>query len=526
MILSISSPKPLLQTQVTLAANLITKLCRQDRHQHALTMAGVLDSLAARLASFAVRDGFVTPGADDLAESDGLREAFPDPAPLDAKLGPTLGAIASILGDSKYRATRLVYAPAALTVFPAGQQLRSLLESKFDVDGMSFGSSKNLDLTAMEFVLPNVPSTTSRSASSSHYSFATPERTDSQMSSRNNSNRAMTHSLWDSNSPHVRSLAELESETIESPLVPWLVHLVRTTTDLERLAAASVLAALYKAGLGSRNAREISIGLLVVPILVEMIGKADAIEADKSQPHKGQPTYRYILETAPLILARLIIDCEYLQKAAFDSKAVAVLVKLLGRAYCPIENLHPPEMWSPHIDADMDVEATSATARLGQRGRNAELAHLIQVRESALKATTALAAGKEDYRKALVVENLVTYVVESLSEFPRKPRPPKGLKDKHEPLSETLDPSYGQNPLSVVIAGCHTLRMLSRSVAVLRTAIVDHGAALPIYHFMKHPDLSVRTAATAAMVNLVIDVSPVREVSKSTRLRSKHELVD
>lgn len=477
-------------------------------------MEGVLDSLAARLASFAVREGFVTPGADDLADSDGLREAFPDPASLDAKLGPILGAIASILGDSKYRATRLVYAPATLAVFPAGQPLRSLLESKVDVDGMNFGSSKNLDLTAMEFVLPSIPSTASRNSSASHFSFATPDRTDSAMSTRNNSNRAMTHSLWDTNSPQLRSLGDLESESIESPLVPWLVHLVRTTTDLERLAAASVLAALYKAGLGSRNAREISIGLLVVPILVDMIAKNDQSEAEGPKPQKNQATARHILERAPLVLARLIIDCEYLQKAAFDSKAVSVLTKLLKRSYTPVENLHPPEMWSPHLDADMDVEATSATAQLGPRGRNAELTHLIQLRESALKAIAALAAGKEEYRKALVAEDLVSYVVESLTEFPGKPRSPKGLKDKpSEPPSETLNPNYGQNPLSVVIAGCHTLRMLSRSVGILRTAIVDYGAALPIYHFMKHQDLSVQTAATAAMVNLVIDVSPVREVS-------------
>lgn len=512
-ILSISSPKHLLQTQVTLAANLITKLCRDDKQQHALTAAGVLDSLAARLASFAVREGFVTPGADELADSDGLREAFPDPAPLDAKLGPILGAIASILGDSKYRATRLVYAPATLAVFPAGQPLRSLLESKFDVDGTNFGSSKNLDLTAMEFVLPSIPSTAPRNSSASHFSFATPERTDSQMSTRNNSNRAMAHSLWDTNSSQLRGTGDSDSECIESPVVPWLVHLVRTTTDVERLAASSVLAALYKSGLGSKNAREISIGLLVVPILVEMIAKNDQSETEGPKPQKSHATPRHILERAPLVLARLIIDCEYLQKAAFDSQAVKVLTKVLKRAYSPVENLHPPEMWSPHLDADMDVEEISSTAQLGPRGQNPELTHLIQLRESALKAIAALAAGKEDYRKALVAEDLVTYVVESLTEYPGKPRSPKGLKDKpSEPPSDVLNPNYGQNPLSVVIAGCHTLRMLSRSVGILRTAIVDYGAALPIYHFMKHQDLSVQTAATAAMVNLVIEVSPVREV--------------
>lgn len=477
-------------------------------------MSGVLDSLATRLASFAVREGFVVPGAEALAKSDGLSAAFPEPAPLDTKLEPILDAIAAILGDSKYRANRLVYAPAILAVFPSGQPLQDMIDSKSETEGASFGSSKNLDLTVMECVLPSIPSTVSRNASS-HSSFASPDQSDSQVSTRNNSNRAATHSLWDANSPQLRVLGDSEPEGFESPLVPWLVHLVRSTTDAGRMAAAAVLTALYKAGLGSKSAREISIGLLVVPILVEMIVKNDKIESEGQKPAKGQVMRRTILEQAPLVLARLIIDCEYLQKSAFDCGAVKILTKILKRAYRPVETLNQPEMWSPHPDTDMDAEDRAPTAHLGQKGQNAELAHLVKLRESSLKAIAALAAGKEEYRKALVAEDLVPHVVESLSEFPGKPRSPKGLKDKPsgDVASKTLNPGYGQNPVSVIIAACHTVRTLARSVAILRTAIVDYGAALPIFHFMKHPDLGVQTAATATMVNLVIDVSPVREVS-------------
>lgn len=514
-ILSLSSSKLVLQTQSILVAGLITKLCREEKQQHALAISGVLDSLATRLASFAVREGFVVPGAEALAENDGLLEAFPQPAASEAKLGPILEAIATILGDSKYRANRLVYSPAILAVFPSGQTSRILLDSKLDLEAAGFGSSRRLDLTAMECVLPSIPATVSRNTSTPHSSFATPDRADSQLSTRNNSNRALTHSLWDSNSPQLRSMADSDSESLESPLIPWLVHLVRSRTDSERLMAASVLTALYKAGLGSKNAREISIGLLVVPVLVEMIAKTDKSENDGPKPGKDQATRRTILERAPLVLARLIIDCDYLQKSAFDCGAVKVLTRLLKRAYNPIETSDKPEMWSPHPNTGMDVEGAPPAAHLGQKGQNADLAHLVKLREAALKSIAALAAGKEDYRKALVAEDLVPYVVESLSEYPGKPKSPKGLKDRAttDGPASTLNPSYGQNPLSVIIAGCHTVRMLARSVSILRTAIVDYGAAMPIFHFMKHPDLSVQTAATATMVNLVVDVSPVREVS-------------
>ncbi|EFY93547.1 armadillo repeat protein [Metarhizium acridum CQMa 102] len=504
--LSMTSSKYILQSQVVLASTLISRLCREDRHQHALTMGGILDSLAAQLARFAVADGLVIPGAEELALSDGLHEVFPEPANPGAQIGPILEAISCIIGDSKYRANRLICSPSLLAIFPS---------VKFEPYGDPRDSPQALPprhngVTAMEFILPSLPITTSRTPSAVASSFPTPDRSDSRTSSRTSLSKFGSSAVWDS--PRFQALGntvDVSNEDIESPFIPWLIHLVRSLNDYDRLMAAAVLAALFKAGLGRKGVRETSIGLLVVPILVGMIAKNDKDGVELLDSF--DTSQLQILEKAPAILARTITDSEYLQKAAFDCDAVKVLTRLLRRAYQPVEDMSQPKYWSPNPDTGMDVESTSSLAQLGENGQNPLLAHRIRLRESALKAIGALSAGKEDYRKALIAEDFVPFVVESLSEFPRTP---KQAKDK--PLNETARSgpvsSYGTNPQSVIIAGCHVVRTLARSVSILRTALVDHAVTMPIFRFMRHPDITIQIAATATVINLVVEVSPVREL--------------
>ena len=513
-ILSTSSSKHILQTQVTLACEVIYLLCKEEKQQQALAMAGILDSLAARLASFAVADDYVIPGAAEAAKDDGLFDAFPDPAPSNARLESVLRAIATILGESKYRAHRLVCAPAILSVFPPVkfEPPTSGQAGRVETRSSGISDSRSLNLSAMEHVLPAIPLPTSRSTSSSRSS-GTPERSDSQISGRNSQTKLAHGRLLDTLSTRSNQSRDTESDEVESPLVPWLVHLVRSRTNEERLMAASVVTALYKAGLGDKNMREISIGLLVVPILIDMLAKCDkAVPPEQGEMSASQ---YLIFEQAPLILSRLIIDCEYLQKAAFECHAVKVLTKLLRRAYLPNISFDRLRMWSPHTDTEMNEERASPVSQLGKRGLDETLEHRIRMRESALKAIGALAAGKEDYRKALVSEDFLPYVMESLSEFPRQPRAAKD-KPKDQDTTDNVAANEvsirGQNPLSVIISGCHVVRMLSRSIRILRTAIVDNGIATPIFQYLKHPDINVQNAATAAIVNLVVEVSPVREV--------------
>ncbi|KAF5004662.1 hypothetical protein FDECE_8849 [Fusarium decemcellulare] len=511
--LSIASTNSLLQSQVPLAAGLISRLCRGERHQHALATSGILDALATRLASVAVLRGEVVPGADTAARDDGLFEAFPDPAPKNLRLGPILEAITAILGDSKYRANRLVNSPSILAVFPSirFQPSGDVMDSRYDLEQSGTNFARQQPLTAMEYMLPiSLP----RSLSSSPYSsFPLGGSSDSQSSSRSSLSKFSSSAIWDSPRYQPVNASGDDTDDIESPFIPWLVHLVRCSDEYERLLSSSILAALVKGGVGSKSLRETSLGLLVVPLLVDMISRNDKDVSDVNEVDNA--IKRTILERAPVVLARMITDSEYLQKAAYECEAVPVLSRLLKHAYTPVKGYSRPRYWSPQPDTDMEVENGSLIAQLGQEGQNELLIHRLKVRESTLKAIAALAGGKEDYRKAFVADDIVSYVVESLSEYPKKPQTIKersAEKSSTEAARKGETAGYGANPASVIVAGCHVVRMLSRSVSILRTSLVDHGVALPIFRFMKHPDVNIQIAATATICNLVVEVSPVREL--------------
>ncbi|KAG5815621.1 hypothetical protein H9Q74_002344 [Fusarium xylarioides] len=476
--LSNTSTNILLESQVSLAAGLISRLCREERHQQALATSGVLDALATRLASVAVLRGEVVPGADALAKNDGLFEAFPEPASQTLRLDSILEAIGAILGDSKYRANRLANSPSILAVFPP---IKFEPAGYTDVEQTGPNSVRQHPVTAMEYMLPiNLP----RNQSTSPYgSVPSGGSSDSQSSSRSSLNKFGSSAIWDSPRFQTLNSSPEDTEEIESPFIPWLVRLVRRSGEYERLLASAILAALIK-------------------------DVSDVNEVDNA-------VKRTILERAPVVLARMITDSEYLQKAAYECEAIPVLSRLLKHAYTPVKEGTRPHYWSPHADVDMEVENNSPMAQLGQEGQNELLVHRLKVRESTLTAIAGLAGGKEDYRKAFVAEDVVSYVVESLSEYPRRPQSAKE-RDSEKPSAETTrkgeTAGYGANPASVIVAGCHVVRMLSRSVSILRTSLVDHGVALPIFRFMKHPDVTVQIAATSAICNLVLEVSPLREL--------------
>ncbi|KAL6789948.1 ARM repeat-containing protein [Trichoderma sp. SZMC 28012] len=496
LILATTSSSYLQQTQVELAANLISRICRDERHQQALLHSGVLDMLASRLASFAVSQGHVVPGAEAQAYSDGLYEAFPKEAPHGTQIGPILGAVVAILGDSKYRAIRLINSPAILAVFPS-----------IVFEANSLGGSKTPNQTAMDYLLPPPFSVTRSPPHSHHHSSAnTPDHPESRTPSQTPGPRFVSPAALESS-------LDSSSEETESPFIPWLIVQARTLSGYGRLMAATLVTSLFKAGLGRKGWRETSLGMLIVPLLIDLIAKND--KDDTESQTSFDETQHLILERTPATLARLITDSEQLQKAAYDCGAVKILTKLLRRAYRSVSILEAAKYWSPQPDTDMEEEGPS-TSQLGQAGQDPLLSHRVRLRESTLKAIGAVASGKEDYRKALVDEDFIPYVMESLNEYPKRPRQIKDrLKDKPsgEPEAQpSVSSAYGANPLSVIVAACHVIRMLSRSISILRTTLVDHSVAMPVFKFLKHPDIDVQIAATAAICNLVLEASPVREL--------------
>ncbi|KOS22117.1 Uncharacterized protein ESCO_001755 [Escovopsis weberi] len=524
MLTTISARHPFSQSPSSLASSLICRLCREERHQHALATSGVLDVLATQLASFAVAQGCVVPGAEEEAYSCQLFDLFPEPAHPDAKIGPVLEAIAVILGDSRYRSARLVNSPAILIVFPS---------IRFHpLEGSVAVRKAKGRVTAMEYLLPKVSSTLAFTSSRTYRSDLAPGRRDLDSPRKNpaDQHRHAPPTMADIQ-PGMCSASD--DEEIECPLIPWLILQFRSLSGYERLMAADVLTCLYRAGFGRPVVREVTLGVLVVPGIIDLIKTASKDPTGASD--SIEPTKCLILERAPVILAHLIADSDYLQKAAFECLAVKTLTALLRRAYEPVAPLDQPKAWTPHPNkgkTDTLQEGPASSSRLGSGGQNPVLLHRLRLREAALKAIGTLASGEDDYRKAFAEQNFLPYVVASLLEHPSKPRelrdrskdkPSDGEASASASASSSSSASasapapapasgYGTNPSSVIIAGCHAVRMLARSISNLRTLLVDHEVAMPVLGFMKHPDVNVQIAATAAICNLVVEVSPVREL--------------
>lgn len=468
-----------IQIQINLVADLISRLCREERHQVALANSGIVDALGTRLASFVVARGQVVPGAEVQAQKDGIAELIPEPALRGADLTVILEALTAIIGDSPWRAAMLVYSPAMLAIFPnlefspPAKEVRACLHA-YEMAGLSHPQPE--DLSAMDYLLPIVPVYQAKGMASQISPFpplGTSASRDNLLSFRTTiSKSAGNLPSWDSaRFEPLATSGDLDIEDPESPLIPWLINLVRSSDVLERVTAASVLASLFKAGFANRT-RETDMGLLVVPLLIQTLNTIDtSVSAnDTSFVDPQTATNWAIVERTLAVLAKLIADSEFLQKCAFESHAVKVVTKLLKDAYEPLPSHKASRPWSPTPQDRSQVEREIGlpTCRLGSYGEPPFHSHLIRVRENALKAIGALSAFKDEYRKAFVEQEVVPYMVESLFHFPSKPRnnkdrakSPKGMSPKGQDEGAEVDVNapYGVNPISVIIASCNALRM-------------------------------------------------------------------
>jgi hypothetical protein len=528
-ILSQTSPSSI-QCQISITASLISRICREERHQQGLANSGVLDALATKLASFVVAEGLVIPGAEHLARTDGLQEYFPQPAPQNANLSVILEAVAVIIADSKFRASQLLYSPSILAIFPISHSATEFVASQnaraawnaFNVAGLSVRQNQ---LNAVDYLLPFVPlhqhkTTAQASAFPPLGTAGTREHLTSNGRSGSKYNGSSLPS-WSDSPIHESGLISQDSpksysEEPESPFIAYLIYTLRTRSGMERLMAASVLTVLYRAGLANKT-RETPIGLLVVPLLVQMLDDIPAPPKGKEHPADEEAANLdlAVKERAPAILAMLITDSEYLQKAAFDAGAIGKLSKMLKVSYDLVLEASHPHPWSPH-GASNGEDVDTQSSRLDRYGQPPLLVHKIKVRESTLKAIAALVPFKDEYRKVIVDQGMIPYIVESMSSNPAKPTPKtndQSEKTTNGSTEEKPKQEYGVNPVNVLIAACGAIRALSRSVSILRTTLIDNGVAMPVFRLLQHPDIEVQIAATATVCNLVTDISPMRDVS-------------
>ncbi|KAI3327617.1 armadillo repeat protein [Xylariaceae sp. AK1471] len=506
------------EAQITIVAYLIRSLCREERHQTVLVESGMLDALATRLASFAVVEGYVLPKAEVRARIEGLGDYIPEPVISVGSLDEVLGAIAAIITDSPFRVCKLIYSPSILAIFPnfnSGGGYHPKSPPGFIVlPGLRPTRPKEPGM--MDLLLPATPSYSRGYGYNGGFSsLGTASSRESPSTNGRPSSKLQTSLVsWTPPEENATRNADTDVADAESPLVPWLIHLVRTRTGSEVLMAASVLTSLFKAGFAYK-AREASMGLLVVPVLMRLLENAEskAKDSESSSISPDATAKLNIIEETPAVLARLITDSELMQKAAFECNAVKTLCNLLKSSYDTPLSAAESRPWSPNGDR-IDVTGNiPPECRLGGEGQLPQLIHCRRVRETTLRALGALATFKEDYRKAIVDQEVMTYIIDSLNQFPHTPRRPRDQDVFHHSNSaSSIETSYPeQNPVSVVVAACYTIRMLSRSVNTLRTALVDHSVSAPLFRLLPHPDIDVQIAATASICNLVPEFSPMRD---------------
>ncbi|KAI0112089.1 armadillo repeat protein [Nemania sp. FL0031] len=503
------------EAQITIVAYLIRTLCRSEHHRTVLVDSGILDALATRIAAFAVAEGYVLPKAEVRAGIEGLRDYIPDPPISSEGLDEVLGAVAAIVTDSAYRVCKLVYSPSILAIFPnfsnGGSQYPKSPPEFMVLPARMPTRPKGSEI--MDLLLPGTPSYPRVHGNTGGFSTFSVQTSRESPSANGRPSSKLQTSLISWTPPEETAIRNADSNVadIESPLVPWLIHLVRTRNGSEVLMAASVLTSLFKTGFAYK-AREASMGLLVVPILLGLLEDAESKmkESGNKWMSREARVRLNIIEETPAILARLITDSECMQKAAFECGAIKTICRLLKSSYDTPLSGAKSRPWSPDGDGIDETSSLTSECRLGDEGQHPQLTHRRRVRETALRALGALATFKEDFRKAIVDQEVVAYIINSLHQFPVNSKQAKDQDVLHHAISRNKTSQPEQNPVSVIVEACYAVQMLSRSVNTLRTALVDQSASEPLFRLLRHPDVEVQIAATACMCNLVPDFSPMR----------------
>ena len=486
------------QSQISLAAALIWKTCRHEFQREKLASVGLLEALAAQLASHILLSSNFSPNRE--AITPGGADAAPSIARSD--LASVLHAIACIIADSKDRTNQLICASALETALPwrdadpyawrappvrAGKPLRGSKPS----EGLTQSRSNSVFVGGPGNLPPlNALATWGKQQS--------PVRDVSSLQGLFASNR----------------LGARDDD--ETPLLGWLLDLIHTESSLTRLMAAWVLSLLVRAGLAGSQ-RERSLGMSVIPIVGRLL--------DDEAPSLNPPAYyqygdlstpaRLRKEIAPKVLALMVVESPDLQKAAAGTGIIKRLSQLLKQTHDFLPSAKATTMWSPTNGANArGLSDQSDASRLGVVGLTPARFHTLQVREAVLITLAAMASSMDEYRKAIIDHGVVPFIVESL-----KPC----LDPKSAALSASQDtPTFESgNPNNVLLAACAAAQALSRSVSTLRTSLMDAGLAAPLHVLLTSSVLEVQTAATAVIANIVLEFSPMRDVSSSSSNHQK-----
>jgi hypothetical protein len=466
--------------QVLLAIQLLTKTCVEDTHRKTLVDAGILDLLAGKLASIAAADELVPQTESTQSQREEVPSRF---------LAEIMEAIAAIIKGSHYYTARFLYSQSVQQLFRWPKERTS---AAYDAQSSSTQPS-------WDKLIPRVQTITSKT---DPYTKSWPAL---------GSYAAVGGESY-ARLPSMETLQQSSSRSIitdepESPLFIWLMYVARRGEGAERLSACYLLALLKKFGERwplndpPRNTRERHFSYLVIPLVVKMIEESSeqAKKAHALSP-AARDEMRFVLERSPLVLAELVTGNKALQTAAVDARIMPTLVQILKKSFERVTTNAKP-LWQPRSASqevkDQAVDPESST--LGRPGLSADVLHAFRYRESTLLALAAIAGDQDAYRKLVIEMGAATHIIESLV-----------------PYSESSEKDG--NPDAVLRAACNVTRSLSRSVSVLRTSLIDHGIANPVYNLLSNQSVKVQIAATEVITNLVLEVSPMRTVSARCHL--------
>lgn len=510
-LLSQASLSLTVQQQISLAAALITKTCHEETQRKMLAQAGVLEALASRLSSFVVATGCCLVAGN---------ESIPGPALLDSviaattrsKLAPILEAVATIIQESKLRAIRFLSAPSLAAVFPCAEvDATCNYERKTNTWNSSFANSyanRQVPTNPIETLLPQLPNLHYRSSLAQTCNFP-------PLGGIGSSGKQPQMSRTVSSAIEVIQSQACDSvETDENPLVAWLIYIVRAESGITRLMAAWVLAILYRFGLANKR-RETGFALLLIPLIVRMLDKDTKTSLEVANSYDAsllRSSDWVIKERAPDVLAMFAMDSLELQRAAVDAGAIKKLSQLLKESYNPLPASSSTSLWTPQPSNHEYTESKPSASKLGAPGLSPVGYHVTRMREKVLIALTAIASLKDEYRKAIIDHGIVPFVINSLKPFNTMTSSSSNLKPPTDESSQNRDALTG-NPNHVILAACGAARGLSRSVSTLRTSLMDAGLAAPLFVLLRNLDTQIQVAATAVICNLVLEFSPMREVS-------------
>ncbi|KAF9939717.1 hypothetical protein BGZ67_009070 [Mortierella alpina] len=272
-----------------------------------------------------------------------------------------------------------------------------------------------------------------------------------------------------------RIISQMRLEKTERP-APFILRLIRDKSPTMRLAAATCLTYLNRAGVIPEHDNEIL--QMVLPTLVKMLQLNGVVQ-----------------ETAPKILAHLIWESESMQKAVCEMEAIPKLVSVISQ-----------------MDEDDNVYGI-----VGQKDK---------LKENSLLALAAISQIKEDCRKQVIDAKVLPHIVAAMS------HPSVGVRAAACQCTRSLSRSVKNLRTSLVDAGIETplFQLLSDEdpgvlssatatlcnivldVSPMKKTIMERGIVAKFVHMIGYGDNIVRLNAVWAIKNLIFSAdSDVKE---------------